>query len=228
MLDPLTSLSLAANVAELITFTHSVIKTGRELASDGTTAENERLQAVAKNTKSLCNLLVRQHQEDFKKYKKDLKLWEEAEKEAKLSNPGPVMSRQRDVLGDGDSRKSQESRDSDDSEDSSEDSSGSDSSSAHTEKSLLDLPMAFNPPEKASRPEEVEPQNPLIEQASTLADDVIAGIQKLSFRPGQRKRKRDAILPTMKTVIKIPTLRKWHKQLQAIQQPLTLHLATLQ
>lgn len=69
--------------------------------------------------------------------------------------------------------------------------------------------------------------NPLVEKASTLADDVITGLRKLSIQPG-RKRKRDAVLPTIKTVIKLPTLRKWNKQLQEIQQPLTLHLATLQ
>lgn len=213
MLDPLTSLSLAANIADLITFTCSVIKTGRELASNGSTADNARLQAVAESTKNLCNILAKQHQEDYAKYKRDLKIWEQEEKEAANPKPRPLLP--------------SDSSDNESDDDSEPDHNSHRSQRSSSYDSSIDDESDFAPL-RAPRPEEVNLENPLIDKASMLADDVIAGLQKLSLQPTQRKRKRDTVLPTLKTVIKIPTLRKWQRQLEAIQQPLTLHLAGLQ
>jgi hypothetical protein len=218
MLDPLTSLSLAANIVELITFTRDVIKTGHALVNDGSTADNDRLQAVATSTKQLCGYLAKQHQQDFNKYKKDLAAWQLAE-DNHVDSRAPVIVKSTATL-----RKPHRSQEDDDSE------SGFDSdasSSIFENHAVMPSVEQSTRYQRAGKPEEVMDHNPLIEKASMLANDVITGLRKLSIQPG-RKRKRDAVLPTIKTVIKLPTLRKWNKQLQEIQQPLTLHLATLQ
>jgi hypothetical protein len=71
-------------------------------------------------------------------------------------------------------------------------------------------------------------QQGIVEQASSLADDLIGSLTKLSLQDGQRKRKRDAIVPAAKVMLKMPKIREWHKQLQALQGPLAIHLAALQ
>lgn len=158
MLDPLTSLSLAANLAELITFTHSAVTAGRDIFASGSTAGIRRLLAIAGTTRDACSLLRKQ-----------------------------LVDEQREGCG----------------------------TSHQSQNGDAVFEKAYS-------------QYGIVEQASNLADDLIASLTKLSLPDGQRKRKRDAIIPAAKVMLKMPKIREWHKQLQALQGPLAIHLASLQ
>lgn len=158
MLDPLTSLSLAANLAELITFTHSAVTAGRDIFASGSTAEIRRLLAIAGTTRDACSLLRKQHADEQREGRESLHQFQNEDV----------------VFGRGSS------------------------------------------------------QQGIVDQASSLAEDLIGSLTKLCLQDGQRKRKRDAIVPAAKAMLKMPKIREWHKQLQALQGPLAIHLATLQ
>jgi hypothetical protein len=157
MLDPLTSLSLAASLAELITFTHSAITAGRDICASGSTAEIRRLLAIAGTTRDACSLLRKQRVDEQGAGRGNLH---------QSHNEAVALGR---------------------------------SSSQHA----------------------------IVEQASNLADDLIGSLTNLSLQDGQRKRKRDAIVPAAKVMLKMPKIREWHKQLQALQGSLAIHLAAL-
>jgi hypothetical protein len=55
MLDPLTSLGLASNIVQLVSFGFEVLSKGHELATTGTTREQAHLEAITRQTKSICS-----------------------------------------------------------------------------------------------------------------------------------------------------------------------------
>ena len=57
MIDPLTSLGLASNIMQLVSFGIQVIDKAKELAVTGSTAEQEHLRAIAGDTSRICREL---------------------------------------------------------------------------------------------------------------------------------------------------------------------------
>lgn len=63
MLDPLTSISLATNVVQLVDFGLKVATTGRQIAATGSTQEQRHLEHMSKNISRLCDEIESQSQE---------------------------------------------------------------------------------------------------------------------------------------------------------------------
>jgi hypothetical protein len=60
MIEPLTALGLAANIVQLVESGMRVIDAGREIASQGSTQEQQHIKRLAAETSSLCDQIKKQ------------------------------------------------------------------------------------------------------------------------------------------------------------------------
>lgn len=61
MLDPLTSLGLAANIVQLVQFGCKILSTGYKISTTGTTPERDHLEQLSDEVSAICRELDAQH-----------------------------------------------------------------------------------------------------------------------------------------------------------------------